>query len=477
MAFNSLEYVLLLGLTALLFFRLGYRGRLALLIASSLVFYGAFSVPLLSLIVISALVDYTCGLRIARAEGQTRRKRWLALSVAVNLGLLAYFKYANFFLDNLGALTGDLSAHYVEVLLPPGISFYTFQTMSYTIDVYRRRIRPTTSFLRFFLYVSFFPQLIAGPIERAGHLLVQFDHAASRRFRLANLVAGLQMIAWGMFKKAVLADHCGAIADRVYADPSLYDGWSALVATYAFTLQIYLDFSAYSEIARGSARIFGVDLMVNFDQPYLARNISDFWRRWHISLSEWFRDYVYIPLGGSRGTKRRTLANLTITMFLSGLWHGAAWNFVLWGLFHGVLLLVHALARPLLRAAFTWPRLGPLGPLGPLVGGVVGWFVTLHLVVIGWVLFRVEAVADANLILALIRRSLIDGRGAPRPEHLGFIALFAGFIALSFADRRFGILARINGDAALSATFYAAIVALTLLLAKGDGAAFIYFQF
>ncbi|MCB9700893.1 MAG: MBOAT family protein [Myxococcales bacterium] len=471
MAFNSLEYALLLGLTALLFFRLGYRGRLALLIASSLIFYGAFSVPLLSLIVISALVDFTCGAMIGRSDASGTRRRWLALSVAVNLGLLGYFKYANFFLDNLAHLgAGDLSAHHVEVLLPPGISFYTFQTMSYTIDVYRRRIRPTTSFLRFFLYVSFFPQLIAGPIERAGHLLVQFDHAATRRFRVANLVAGLQMIAWGMFKKAVLADHCGAIVDRVYGDPSAYDGWSALVATYAFTLQIYCDFSAYSEIARGSARIFGVDLMQNFDQPYLVRNISEFWRRWHISLSEWFRDYVYIPLGGSRDGPARTLANLAITMLLSGLWHGAAWTFVLWGLFHGLLLLVHALARPLLRRLSALPGLDGLG-------GALGWFVTLHLVVVGWVLFRAASVADAAAILASIGDALGPGGGAPEPAQLAFVGLFAGFLALSAVDRRLGLRARIDGDPTLSAAFYAVVVALTLLLGAGEGAAFIYFQF
>ena len=474
MAFNSLEYLLLLALAGALFFRLGYRGRLALLTASSIVFYGAFSVPLLSLIVISALVDYTCGQQIGRSDDQALRRRWLGLSIAVNLGLLGYFKYANFFLENVGALTGDPTAHAVEILLPPGISFYTFQTMSYTIDVYRRRIQPTTSFLRFFLYVSFFPQLIAGPIERAGHLLVQFDHAATRRFRLANLIAGLQMIAWGMFKKAVLADHCGSIADRVYADPGAYDGWSALVATYAFTLQIYLDFSAYSEIARGSARIFGIDLMQNFDQPYLARNISDFWRRWHISLSEWFRDYVYIPLGGSRGSRPRTLANLALTMFVSGLWHGAAWNFVLWGLFHGLLLLAHALAQPLLRWLFRGAR---LTGLRSALGSVLGWFVTLHLVVAGWALFRAGSIADANRILLTIRRALVDAGQAPSGEQVGFILLFAGFIALSAADRRLRILDRINGDAALSSAFYAVVIALTVLLARGDGASFIYFQF
>ncbi|MCA9697404.1 MAG: hypothetical protein KC431_07755, partial [Myxococcales bacterium] len=270
MAFNSLEYVLLLLVASLLFFGAGYRGRLIVLIAASLVFYAAWNVPLVSLIVISALVDFGAGRLLGRYQGiaggqgvaggqgaaggeggegergrARKRKAVLAVSLLVNLGLLAYFKYANFFLDNLHEVFGvGPGAGYLDIVLPPGISFYTFQTMSYTIDVYRGKIRPTTSFLRFFLYVSFFPQLIAGPIERAGHLLVQFDQAATRRFHVENLVSGAQMIIWGMFKKVIIADHCGRLADQVYADPTGFDGWSALVATYAFTLQIYCDFSA-----------------------------------------------------------------------------------------------------------------------------------------------------------------------------------------------------------------------------------------
>ena len=393
MKFNSLEYLLLLLATCLLYFGAGYRARLVLLIAASLIFYAAWSVPLVSLIVISAVVDYAAGRLLGRAgDGETRRRKAiLGLSLSVNLGLLAYFKYANFFLDNIHEVFGlGPGDGFVDVLLPPGISFYTFQTMSYTIDVYRRKIEPTTSFLRFFLYVSFFPQLIAGPIERAGHLLVQFDLAAQRRFRVENLVSGAQLIVWGMFKKVVIADQCGRLVDRVYADPGAYDGWSALVATYAFALQIYCDFSAYSEIARGSARIFGVDLMRNFDQPYLTGDVAEFWRRWHISLSNWFRDYVYIPLGGSRSGKARTLVNLTITMFLSGLWHGAAWTFVLWGLFHGLLLLLEAQVGRRVRARLPDSALVRLG----------SWALCFHLVSFGWILFRADSVAQFVEVVA-----------------------------------------------------------------------------
>ena len=482
MEFNSLSYVLLLLVTSVLFFAAGYRARLVVLILASLVFYAAWNVPLVSLIVISAVVDYTAARLLGEGdhgpgspESERRRKLILAVSLVVNLGLLGYFKYANFFLENLHELLGvGDEGRWLDVVLPPGISFYTFQTMSYTIDVYRRKIRPTTSFLRFFLYVSFFPQLIAGPIERAGHLLVQFDQAANQRFRVENLVSGGQMILWGMFKKVVIADQCGLLCDRVYADPSQFDGWSALVATYAFTLQIYCDFSAYSEIARGSARILGVDLMVNFDQPYLTRDISSFWRRWHISLSNWFRDYVYIPLGGNKRGKGRTLANLTITMFLSGLWHGAAWTFVVWGLFHGVLLLLTAQLGDKVRARLPKGRAAWVGP-------ALGWFVTFHLVVIGWILFRARDMREFATVCAAIGRELglaVIGRGhAPSPEQLGFIAFVFAFVGASWLGRRYQVLDRIWRDPSGAVVFAAALILAILALGLPNGPAFIYFQF
>ncbi|HLT39929.1 MAG TPA: MBOAT family protein, partial [Enhygromyxa sp.] len=422
-------------------------------------------------IAISALVDFSAGRALDRYSQPRQRKLLLAASLIANLGLLGYFKYANFFLANIHALV-DLGpgAAVLDVVLPPGISFYTFQTMSYTIDVYRGKIRPTTSFLRFFLYVSFFPQLIAGPIERAGHLLVQFDQAATRKFSAENLVSGAQMIVWGMFKKVVIADHCGRLVDQVYANPAGYDGWSALVATYAFTLQIYCDFSAYSEIARGSARIFGVDLMRNFDQPYLTGNIADFWRRWHISLSNWFRDYVYIPLGGNQKGRARTLANLTITMLLSGLWHGAAWTFVIWGLFHGLLLLLDAQLGRALRARWA----------GTVVTRFAGWFLCFHLVAFGWILFRAEGLEQFRVVVGSIAHDL--GRvwaGGPGPsdEQLLFIAGVFGFVAISAIDRKYRLLHRIWSSASASVVFATILIVAMLLLALPDGPAFIYFQF
>lgn len=469
MAFDSIEYIALLLGTLVLFANLGARGRLLLLIAASIVFYAAWSVPLVSLIVISAVIDFTAGIMLDREERPRMRRAYLGLSLCTNLGLLGYFKYANFFADNVAVLFGDGVATHVDVVLPPAISFYTFQTLSYTIDVYRRRIRATRSFGRFFLYVCFFPQLIAGPIERAKDLLAQFGQALRQRVCWENFVGGARMIAWGMFKKVVIADSCGRLADVVYADPAAHDGWASLVATFAFTLQIYCDFSAYSEMAKGSARIFGIELMRNFDQPYLTTNIRDFWRRWHISLSNWFRDYVYLGLGGNRSGRVRTLANLTITMFLSGLWHGAAWNFVLWGLYHGGLLLVTTLV---LGSASVRQRLGRLGALAPFGG----WVLSFHLVAVGWILFRVDAIGDFSTVLGSITDALASGVG-PTSSQAWFLLGTYAFVAMSHLERRFTLFDRLHRDRGASLLFYTLLVALTVLLSRGDGPQFIYFQF
>jgi D-alanyl-lipoteichoic acid acyltransferase DltB (MBOAT superfamily) len=469
--FDSLAYLLLLLATLVGFYGLRARGRLLVITIASLVFYGTWSVKFLGLIVVSSVVDYVCGLLMdVRGTDARRRKAILLTSVVVNLGILGYFKYANFFIDNAKALLGDLvPGGVIEVVLPPGISFYTFQTMSYTIDVYRGQIRPTRSFARFFVYVSFFPQLVAGPIERAARLMPQLEQALRVRFHAANLVAGTRLIVWGMFKKVVIADACASLVEPVYAAPAAYDGWAALVATYAFTLQIYCDFSAYSDIARGSARLLGVELMLNFDQPYLARNVQEFWRRWHISLSEWFRDYVYLPLGGSRRGRARTLVNLTATMFLSGLWHGAAWNFVVWGLFHGVLLLLHALWAGRERTRALGRRLG-------IAGAGLSWLVTFQLVVVGWVLFRVDALADAGTILGAMAAAPFSGT-LPSGPQLWFFAAVGVFLAASALTRKLRWRERIDADPAAALLFYGAALLATLTLGAEGGPQFIYFQF
>ena len=471
MQFDSLQYLLLLVTTAFVFFQLPPRPRVWLLIAASLIFYAAWSIPFTSLIVISAVLDYFAALGVHRSRTRWRRRAFLLMSLCGNLGLLGYFKYANFFLENLHALVGDGAlGDALSIVLPPGISFYTFQTMSYTIDVYRGQLTPTKKFDRLFLFVSFFPQLVAGPIERAGHLMTQFEHAITQRPRIENIVVGGRMIIYGLFKKVLLADTCARLVDPVYAEPGAFSGWSLLVATYAFTLQIYFDFSAYSEIARGSARLLGIDLMRNFDQPYLSSNPSEFWRRWHISLSTWIRDYVYLPLGGNRGSRPRVLFNLVVTMFLSGLWHGAAWTFVLWGLYHGALLLFDVLLR---RTELVRDKLAFVPASWR---AFAAWMLTFHLVVIGWILFRAKTLADAWTVLCGIASAPMS-IGTLLPAQVGFFALVAGFLALSQLDRKRGLLRAIDGDVSLAVVFYGALAVASVLGAPSDAPAFIYFQF
>lgn len=470
MNFDSVEYALLLTLVVPLVWSIPGRLRAYVLLLASFVFYAVWSVPMTSLIVISGLTDFAIGRLLMRTQRSGRRKALLGLSLLVNLGILGYFKYQGFFLDNLVALGLIEDGGWAAVLLPPGISFYTFQTLSYSVDVYRRELKATDSLVEFLLYVSFFPQLIAGPIERAGRLLPQFANLRTRRADIRDLAAGLRLIIFGLFKKVVIADYCGVLVDQVFATPGAAGGWTTLCACYFFTLQIYFDFAAYSEIAKGSARLFGIELIWNFDQPYLVRNVSDFWRRWHISLSTWFRDYVYKPLGGSRVGEARVLFNLAATMFLSGLWHGAAWNFVVWGLFHGALLLAyHQLSDrgPLVRLRERWPQLM----------GVAAWFFTLHLVIVGWILFRVERLADVPTLLVPMARALTGGEPAIHTRDLVGIVLFFAILALSYVSRRTRLLAKIDASPAASIWVYGVLAVAALLLARAGHTQFIYFQF
>lgn len=314
------------------------------LLVASYVFYGWWDWRFLSLLLASSVVDFACGLLLQSTKGSLARKSILFVSALTNLGLLAAFKYFGFFIDSLQrvmeAIGIPIPIPHWEILLPVGISFYTFQTLSYTIDVYRGRIKATSRFLDFLLFVSFFPQLVAGPIERASHLLPQI--LGERRFSLTRVKSGAQLAIVGFFKKMVIADSLAGLVHVVYSDGTS-DGLTVLLATYAFAFQIYCDFSGYTDIARGISRILGFDICENFRLPYFATNPSDFWQRWHISLSTWIRDYVYIPLGGNRRSHISTLRNLSLTMLLAGLWHGASLHFVAWGAYHGFLLLVFRL--------------------------------------------------------------------------------------------------------------------------------------
>lgn len=370
------------------------RARLALLSAASYLFYGWWDWRFTLLLLASSVVDYCCARRIARAREFAKQEMeatnhagrgWLIVSIVSNLGVLAFFKYAGFFAESINAVTEAVGAGrtlpVLEIILPIGISFYTFQTMSYTIDVYRGRCGLAKDFLLFATFVSLFPQLVAGPIVRYAEMEQQFRELPHRRISYPRLADGLWLFVIGLVKKVWIADLFAPVAAGAFDSPRPVQFFTAWAGAIAYTLQLYFDFSGYSDMARGLGKLLGFELPINFNSPYKARNIAEFWNRWHITLSNWLRDYLYIPLGGSRGTIGKTVRNLFLVMFLGGLWHGAAWTFVLWGLYHGTLLGLYA----------AWKSID--GRRAPSLLAVPG---TMFLVVIGWVLFRADSISAAG---------------------------------------------------------------------------------
>ena len=390
MIFTSTNFAIFFALLYPLYLLLrgSLRWQNRLLLVASYVFYGFWDWRFLGLIALSTAVDFFVGLGLEQTPlngvaSQRRRQTLLWLSVAVNLGILGFFKYFNFFSQSFAGLFASVGLEASDVtlniVLPVGVSFYTFQSMSYTISIYRGRLKATHNALNFALFVSFFPQLVAGPIERASNLLPQIEKP--RHISWSQIDSGIFLIIWGVFKKLVIADNLGMIANGVYNDPTVI-GLDIVLGTLAFALQIYGDFSGYSDIARGIARLLGFELMVNFRLPYFAVNPSDFWRRWHISLSEWLRDYLYIPLGGNQGGSAKTYRNLFLTMLLGGLWHGAGWNFIIWGAYHGAILIIYRLV-----AQLPWPRNATLSRITlPLRMGAM-----FILTLIGWLIFRASS--------------------------------------------------------------------------------------
>ena len=344
MLFNSIDFAVFLPVVFIIYWFIVNR-RLSIqnffLVVASYFFYGWWDWRFLALIVVSSSVDYIVGICLGKVQEKTKRKMLLIVSIAVNIGLLATFKYYNFFAESLvGAFTlfgKKIDIGRLQVVLPVGISFYTFQTLSYSIDIFRNKLKPTKDIIAFFAYVSFFPQLVAGPIERAGNLLPQF--LSNRNFNYEKSADGIRQILWGLFKKMVVADNLAALVDRVFNNPESFSSPALLITVCLFSFQIYCDFSGYSDIAIGTARLFGFDLMRNFAYPYFSRNIGEFWRRWHISLTGWFRDYIYIPLGGSREGQVKSIRNIFIVFLISGFWHGANWTFILWGGVHACLFV------------------------------------------------------------------------------------------------------------------------------------------
>ena len=434
MIFHSLDFIAFFAVVTALYWALPHRAQNVLLLAASYVFYGYVHQWFLILIAASTVVDYYAARGMERWPRRARLLLWL--SIVSNLGMLAFFKYFDFFIESVSAAASSLgweaNPTLLRVMLPVGISFYTFQTLSYTIDVYRGNMNARSSLLDFAVFVSLFPQLVAGPIVRASYLLPQVE--ARRHFSIEAARTGLLKICWGSFKKLVIADNVGVIANKVFAlsDPTFPILWAGV---FAFAIQIYADFSAYTDIARGTSRWLGFELPENFDHPYLARSPSDFWRRWHISLSTWFRDYVYVPLGGSRGGELKWARNILATFLLSGLWHGASWNYVLWGLYHGLLLIAtraRAMMKPVRVEAGVVPGAagdspGPwrqLTVLRPLIVTmeILGMFA---LTLIGWLIFRETELS------ALVRDFTLSPFGAPALDYR--VGLYLFLLALIYS--------------------------------------------
>lgn len=490
MLFNSVEFLVFLPLVVALYFATPHRFRWVLLLGASYYFYAAWKAEYLVLIIASTLVDYWAGLQMAKRE-QTRRRPFLLVSLVSNLGLLFFFKYANFFGSSVQATLDSINVFadvpMFDLLLPVGISFYTFQTLSYSIDVYRGNVDAERHLGRFALYVSFFPQLVAGPIERSSSLLPQFrkDHLTGNRFEFDRMRQGLTQIAWGFFKKLVIADRLAIYVDAVYNNPSSFEGATVVLATYLFAFQIYCDFSGYSDIAIGSARLMGYDLMENFRRPYHAKSIGEFWRRWHISLSTWFRDYLYIPLGGNRVVKWRWYYNLFIVFLVSGLWHGANWTFVVWGALHGIYLVVGIVSQPVRDRVWSISSSPILKTLRPVIATVV----TFHLVLAAWVFFRANSVTDVAVLFSQMTafdleflsrpRSLVAGISGFSSIQLAIaIAAVAFMEAVHYWERGTSLYDRLQAMpiAARWAISYAVIFA-TIFFGTYENQAFIYFQF
>jgi alginate O-acetyltransferase complex protein AlgI len=479
MLFNSVAFAVFFPLVTLAFFLLPHKFRGIMLLVASCYFYMAFIPKYILILFLTIGVDYVAGLLIARNTGH-RRRVWLVLSIITNVGVLAFFKYFNFLNGNLHALSNYLSFPYhvpaLNIILPIGLSFHTFQSMSYTIEVYRGAQEPEHNLWRFALYVMFYPQLVAGPIERPQNLLHQFK--IEHHFDYEAARDGLLLMGWGLFKKVVVADRLAVLVDQVYTQQNIYSGSALLLATYCFAVQIYCDFSGYSDIAIGAAKVMGFRLMKNFNHPYFSRSVSEFWTRWHISLSTWFRDYVYIPMGGSRVSMWRRCFNLMVVFAVSGLWHGANWTYVVWGSLNGIYLAASVVSAKWRK---TLSHLSGLARL-PIAHRAFGIFVTFHLILLSWVFFRADSIGAAFRIVG----GIISWRHgfklplAPVTNDAAIIGAALGLFLLGEVLQARGRVLELiaSRPVAIRWAFYcAAVTALILLGDFGTNRQFIYFQF
>ena len=489
MLFNSFEFIcIFFPLVTALYFVLPHRWRWLLLLVASCWFYMAFVPVYILILAFTILVDYYAGIWIERSEGR-QRKLVLTASIVANVGVLAFFKYFNFLNESIAGLVRGMGFHYgvpdLGILLPIGLSFHTFQSLSYTIEVYRRHQRAEHRPGIFALYVMFYPQLVAGPIERPGNLLNQINATAPgtgmrSHFSYDRTVEGLRQMLWGFFKKVVIADRCAVVVDQVYSAPDHYGALSIALATYLFAVQIYCDFSGYTDIALGAARVMGFNLMVNFRTPYLSRNISEFWSRWHISLSSWFRDYLYIPLGGNRVVKWRWYYNLMVVFLVSGLWHGANWTYVIWGGLHGSYLILALVFAPLLARLTAGTGLDKR----PRLKRALNIFITVQLVSFAWIFFRANTVHEA---FALVERlfttpwAVGDLRqlrtDLPRTMLEPTVILLLAFMVMDPLYDAWVKREKPVPRGLLGTTLFAALLVGILLFGYFGATSFIYFQF
>lgn len=473
MNFNSLQYLIFLPIVVILYFTLPKKAKNPMLLAASYYFYACWQPAYACLMLFSTVATYVCGLLIDKKP--LRRKTWLTLCLVINLAILFFFKYFNFVFGAVGSLL-SVKMPTLNVLLPVGISFYTFQALGYTMDVYRGTIRAETNFIDYALFVSFFPQLVAGPIERTGNIIPQLK--TPNKPDLKNFQVGLTLIIWGMMKKVIIADNMAVMVNTAYNNVTAHTGAQLIFATVCFAVQIYCDFSAYSDIARGSSRIIGIKLMRNFDCPYGAQSIKDFWRRWHISLSTWFKDYLYFPLGGSRKGKTRTLINLVIVFMVSGLWHGAAFTFVLWGLLHGIYQVVGSLLVPVKKKIYS------VIPEKNILLQLVRTLFTFVLVCLGWVLFRANSVSDAMFIFKqMLTPGVFDpfSLGLSTPMLNAVVVTAIVLLLVDFFNRKQKITDFVNSHTAVRYLVYF-IILLSIFVFGYYGSGFdpqdfVYFQF
>ncbi len=472
MLFNSLQFANFFIIVYSLYLVLNHKWQNRMLLIASCIFYGAWDWRFLFLMFTSITTDYFCAIKIYESNDEKTRKRFLFLSILVNLSILGFFKYFNFFTDNLEWLVHhfgfSIHSHILQIILPVGISFYTFQAMSYALDVYRRELTPTKKFLDYALFVTYFPQLVAGPIMRAQDLLPQV--LATRKLSLDKFYEGSYLIFWGLFQKIFVADNLAKIVDPVFASSGPYNGAKVLIALYAFAFQIYCDFEGYSNVARGLGKCMGFEIMINFNLPYFATNPADFWRRWHISLSTWLRDYLYIPLGGNRKGKFITYRNIAITMLLGGLWHGAMWTFVIWGAYQGLLLIVHRLFQPSLAKI---PN-----PKNVIIEKI--WFYIrvaffFHLVCLGWLIFRAKSM---DQIFSMLGSLIFNFKITPGINLFSIIGLTWFLLAVEFGQFiKNDLMVIYKSNILLKAAIYVTCYYLIIISGVSGGKEFIYFQF